>query len=362
MSHVLFVMTCRRPASVLLAILGVVTICTTYRMARQSGKPLQRYLRRYSPTTISSSCKCEFKDLDHRKLTQPSCICSNACIDPSTNRLILFGESASSVGIDRNWTLNIAGRLLPEYERYRKKEQYDMYASRNDGLIEPRIVLAPKASWKWDIRTLVIARRFSAYNMGHVMTETAIPLIRLMMLSGVGREQSKSSDAVAVSDAKKIRDGGVLYLNDSCSDDQDRWVANGGSHACTEMSESFLFPIVKENIQRDRQSSADVRCFRRAAFGHNRFNYFTHGRDKNLAAEHRARRAYRDILYQNNGLEPPEPLSPDSVRGLGITVLVKTGKRAFSNYHEIRQYLERQWATICGSTSSISFIDLSTSS
>lgn len=239
---------------------------------------------------------------------------------------------------------------------------YEMHASRNDGIIEPRIILASNSSWTWDARTLVIARRFSAYNMGHVMTETAIPLIRLMMMFGVGAEQSNSSDAVAISNVSSLRDGGVLYLNDSCSDEQDRWVANGGSRACTQMSESFLFPIMRENIQRDRDSSAGVRCFQRAVFGHTVFNYLDRrGQDTDLAAEHKARRVYRDMIYQHNGLEPPSPVNPDLVLGPAITVLVKTGKRTFLNYDEIQQYLEKEWSTICGFTSNISFIDLSTS-
>lgn len=284
-------------------------------------------------------------------------MCTNACLDLGANRLILFGESAASVGLDKNWTFNLAGRLLPDYERSRN---FEMYVSRNDGVLEPQIMSAPNVNWTWEARMLVLARRFSAYNMGHVLAETAIPIVRMV----IGRHSnSTKTDAILVTSS--FRNKGVLYLNDSCSDDRDRWVANGPSGACTNMSESFLFPIVNETIQRDHRSSDAVRCFDRASFGHSMFNAlgaFRYGvdRDMDLAAEQEARRAYRDIIYRHNGLDPPAPASPGNGPAT-ITVIVKTGKRSFSNYGELQQYLHRDWHKICGVETPTGIIDLSTS-
>jgi hypothetical protein len=252
------------------------------------------------------------------------------------------------VGLQANWTLNIAGRYLPILEHRQSTNKSQPYLA-HDGVIQPILVDKMDATWIWRPYVLAIARRYAAHNAGHAILETAVPLMHLMMFAqqqpGFHGPPHKPADW-------------LLYMNDSCVDRTDHWVAMGPEHVCTRFSRDLIYTIASNVIER-ALSSVHTLCFSGATFGFHNFNPFYRG--GGLARNHTARKTYRDLLYRKKGLPIPTPIRPGT-GPITITLIKKVGKRTITNYDEVEAFMARESSSFrsCGETIRISVIDLAT--
>jgi hypothetical protein len=219
--------------------------------------------------------------------------------------------------------------------------------------MQPILVDKMNATWPRETHALAIARRYATHNAGHAILETAVPLVHMMLFA----QQQAVVYELPHQPSESIRPGWVLYMNDSCVDETDRWVAMGPEHLCTRFSRDLIFPVAARVIEREQGfASGDTHCFSGVAFGFHNFDPFYRG--ARLVRNHRARKTYRDLLYQKNAVPIPAPVRPGT-GPVTITLIKKVGKRTIANYHEIEAFLARDWSSIrCGDATRINVVDL----